>query len=210
MLLHVVLRQKLLFPEYVMEKNGTKFNVSKGTLSLVISLFLNSFLQFIINVTPASLLINSLKIHIQKMQRNSTGFWNSWTEAHVDAVKLMGCFLLLYIPYTVATLFQYFLSVEMDLGTRSMYIIISTFYIPGHSVLIVLTYPKLKSKAKKIICFNKQWNISSKQWLESIYGMGARFFSVSSFPSVIVTWLLRLLSACISGQLSNFVLIFSN
>ncbi|KAK1335077.1 hypothetical protein QTO34_004653 [Cnephaeus nilssonii] len=68
----------------------------------------------------------------------------------------MGYFLLLFIPNTVSTLFQYFPSVEMDLGTRSMCIIISTFYIPGHSVLIVLVHPKLKSKAKKIICFNKQ------------------------------------------------------
>ncbi|XP_059512101.1 taste receptor type 2 member 4 [Myotis daubentonii] len=156
MLLYIVLRQKLLFPEFVTtERNGTEFNADEGTLSVVISLFLNSFLQFIINVTSASLLINSLRRHIQKMQRNATGFWNPQTEAHVGAIKLMAYFLLLYIPYTVATLFQYFPSKDLDLGTRSICIIISTFYIPGHSVLIVLTHPKLKSKAKKIICFNK-------------------------------------------------------
>ncbi|XP_070279625.1 taste receptor type 2 member 4 [Myotis yumanensis] len=156
MLLYIVLRQKLLFPEFVTtERNGTEFSADEGTLSVVISLFLNSFLQFIINVTSASLLINSLRRHIQKMQRNATGFWNPQTEAHVGAIKLMAYFLLLYILYTVATLFQYLLSKEMDLGTRSICIIISTFYIPGHSVLIVLIHPKLKSKAKKIICFNK-------------------------------------------------------
>lgn len=155
MLLYVMLKQKLLFPKFVTKRNGTEFNVDEDTLSLVISLFLNSFLQFIINVTSASLLINSLRKHIQKMQRNATGFWNPQTEAHVGAIKLMGYFLLLYIPYTVATLFHYLPSIKMDLGTRSMCIIISTFYTPGHSVLIVLTHPKLKSKVKKIICFDK-------------------------------------------------------
>ncbi|XP_008695551.2 taste receptor type 2 member 4 [Ursus maritimus] len=154
-LLYVVLRQTSCFPEFVPGRNGTGCDISESVLSLVISLVLRSFLQFIINVTSASLLIHSLRTHIQKMQRNATIFWNPQTEAHVGAMKLMTCFLILYIPYSVATLLHYFPFVGMDLGAKSICMVISTIYPPGHSVLIILTHPKLKTKAKEILCFNK-------------------------------------------------------
>ncbi|XP_077637195.1 taste receptor type 2 member 4 [Crocuta crocuta] len=161
-LLYVVLRQTSSFPEFVTGSNGTLCDINKSILSLVTSLVLSSFLQFIINVTSASLLIHSLRRHIQKMQKNATDFWNPQTEAHVGAMKLMIYFLILYIPYSVATLLHYLPSVQMDLGARSVCMIISTFYPPGHSVLIILTHPKLKTKAKKILSFNIWWNFKSK------------------------------------------------
>ncbi|XP_045711532.1 taste receptor type 2 member 4 [Phyllostomus hastatus] len=160
-LLYAVLRQTLRFPEYVTRRNGTDFSVNERILSLAISLFLSSFLQFLINVTSASLLINSLRRHIQTMQRSASGFWNPQTEAHVGAMKLMAYSLLLYIPYSVAALSLHLpSSVGMNLGTRSVCVLLSAVYHPGHSVLITVTHPKLKTKAKKILCFNKWWNIS--------------------------------------------------
>ncbi|XP_008509613.2 taste receptor type 2 member 4 [Equus przewalskii] len=162
-LLYVLLRQTSPVPEFVTGRNSTVFNINEGILFLVTSLVSSSFLQFMINVTSASLLINSLRRHIQKMQRNATGFWNPQTEAHVGAMKLMICFLILYIPYSVAALLHYVpSSVGMNLGARSICVIVSTLYPPGHSVLIILTHRKLKTKAKKILCFNKWWNFSSK------------------------------------------------
>ncbi|XP_058425432.1 taste receptor type 2 member 4 [Diceros bicornis minor] len=155
-LLYLVLQQTSPIAEFVTGRNGTVFNINEGALFLVTSLTLSSFLQFSINVTSASLLINSLRRHIQKMQRNATGFWNPQTEALVGAMKLMICFLILYIPYSVAALLLYLPSpVGMNLEARCMCMIISTFYPPGHSVLIILTHPKLKTKAKKILCCNK-------------------------------------------------------
>ncbi|XP_030152993.1 taste receptor type 2 member 4 [Lynx canadensis] len=161
-LLYVVLTQTSPFPEFLTGSNGTVCDINKSILSLVTSLVLSSFLQFIMNVTSASLLIHSLRRHIQKMQKNATDFWNPQTEAHMGAMKLMIYFLILYIPYSLATLLQYLPSVRMDLGATSICMIISTFYPPGHSVLIILTHPKLKTKAKKILCFNIWWNFSSK------------------------------------------------
>ncbi|XP_057589550.1 taste receptor type 2 member 4 [Hippopotamus amphibius kiboko] len=155
-LLYVVLRQIAPPSEFVTGRNGTIFDINEGISSVVTPLILSSFLQFIINVTSASLLINSLRRHIQKMQRNATVLWNPQTEAHVGAVKLMIYFLLLYIPYSVATLLHYLpSSLGMDLGAKSSYVIISAIYPPGHSVLIILTHPKLKTEAKKILCFSK-------------------------------------------------------
>ncbi|XP_055276265.1 taste receptor type 2 member 4 [Moschus berezovskii] len=155
-LLYVMLRHLAPSLEFVTVRNGTVFDINEGLLSLVTPLVLSSFLQFIINVTSASLLINSLKRHIQKMQRSATVLWNPQTEAHVGAMKLMICFLTLYIPYSVATLLHYLpSSIGMDLRTKSIYVIMSTIYPPGHSLIIILTHPKLKTKAKNILCFNK-------------------------------------------------------
>ncbi|XP_047619797.1 taste receptor type 2 member 4 [Phacochoerus africanus] len=151
-LLYVVLRQVAPLPESVSGRNGTAFDINEGILSLLTPLVLSSLLQFILNVTAASLVINSLRRHVQRMHRNATVLWNPQTEAHVGAMKLMIYFLILYIPYSVVTLLHYLpSSVAVDLGAKSIYIIISTFYPPGHSVLILLTHPKLKTKAKKIL-----------------------------------------------------------
>lgn len=154
--LYVVLRQMSHFPEFVTGINGTLFDLNEGILSLVSSLVLSSLLQFILNVTSASLLIHSLRRHIQKMKKNSTGFWNPQTQAHVGAMKLMIYFLILYIPYSISTLLGYLPSyVRMGLGVRAICMIISALYPPGHSALLILTHPKLKTKAKKMLCFNK-------------------------------------------------------
>uniref|UniRef100_A0A8D1RMH9 Taste receptor type 2 n=1 Tax=Sus scrofa TaxID=9823 RepID=A0A8D1RMH9_PIG len=155
-LLYVVLRQVAPLPESVSGRNDTVFDINEGILSLLTPLVLSSLLQFILNVTAASLVINSLRRHVQRMHRNATVLWNPQTEAHLGAMKLMIYFLILYIPYSVVTLLHYLpSSVAVDLGAKSIYIIISTFYPPGHSVLILLTHPKLKTKAKKILCCNK-------------------------------------------------------
>ncbi|XP_003791691.1 taste receptor type 2 member 4 [Otolemur garnettii] len=153
-LLYVVLSETSRFPEFVTSRNGTLFD--KGILPLVASLVLSSFLQLVINVTSASLLIHSLRRHVQKMQRNATDLWNPQMEAHVGAMKLMISFLILYIPYCIAALLHYLPSyIELDLGTRSICAIFTTLYSPGHSVLIIITHPKLKIKAKKILCLHK-------------------------------------------------------
>ncbi|XP_051691085.1 taste receptor type 2 member 4 [Oryctolagus cuniculus] len=153
--LHVVLRETLPFSNFVSRRNGTMFGTSEDISSLVISSVLNSFVQLTINVTCASLLIHSLRRHIKKMQGNATGLWSPQTEAHVGAMKLMICFLVLYIPYSVTSLICFLPYVKVDLRIRCVCIILSTLYHPGHSVLIIFTHPKLKTKAKKILCFNK-------------------------------------------------------
>ncbi|XP_074223000.1 taste receptor type 2 member 4 [Camelus bactrianus] len=154
-LLHVVLREASRSLELVTGRNGTVCDVNEEIFLLVSPWLLSSCLQFSLNVTSASLLINSLRRHIQKMQRSATALWTPQTEAHVGAMKLMICFLILYVPYSVASLLHYLPSVASDLRLKSIYIIISTFYPPAHSVLIILTHPKLKTKAKKILHFNK-------------------------------------------------------
>ncbi|XP_004608414.2 taste receptor type 2 member 4-like [Sorex araneus] len=155
-LLYVVFRQTSPTPGLVVGKNDTELDLKEDVLFLLTSFILSSSLQFVVNVTSASLLIHSLRRHIQKMRRNASGFWNPQTEAHVGAMKLMICFLVLYIPYSAATLFLYLpFPVQMPMVSKLICMIISTLYHPGHSVLIILMHPKLKTKAKQILCFKK-------------------------------------------------------
>ncbi|XP_066222282.1 taste receptor type 2 member 4 [Saccopteryx leptura] len=155
-LLHAVLRHTLRFPEFVTWRNGTGLNIEEGLSSLVFSMFSSLFLQFVMNVASASLLIHSLRRHMWKMQRNASGLWRPQTDAYMGAMKLMACFLLIYIPCSAAVLFCYLSSsVRMGLGTKAVCMIISICYPSVHSVVIVLTHPKLKSQAKQILCFNK-------------------------------------------------------
>ncbi|KAM5255565.1 taste receptor type 2 member 4 [Ctenodactylus gundi] len=155
-LLYLMLKHILHFSEFVPGRNDTLFDFNEGIWTLVASLVLSSLFQFILNVTSASLLIHSLRRHIQRMQRNSSGFWNPQTAAHVGAMKLMIYFLILYIPYSAATVVCFLPSyAKMGLGVRALSVIISSLYPPGHSVLIISTHPELRTKAKKILCLNK-------------------------------------------------------
>ncbi|XP_007522360.2 taste receptor type 2 member 4-like [Erinaceus europaeus] len=155
-LLYFVLRLTSPFAPHVSGENGTKIDTNGDTWSFLTSLVFSSFLQFIINVTSVSLLINSLRKHIQKMQRSATGFWNPQTEAHVGSMKLMIYFLVLYVPYSVTTILIHLpSSAGMGLGWLAVCVIFSSLYPTGHSLLTILTHPKLKTKARKMICFNK-------------------------------------------------------
>ncbi|XP_041491053.1 taste receptor type 2 member 4 [Microtus oregoni] len=161
-LLYLVLTQMSHFPEHITGRNDTLFDLSEGIFTLAASLILSSLLQFVLNVTFASLLIHSLRRHIQTMKRNTTSFWNPQVEAHMGAMRLMICFLLFYIPYSVATLLYFPSHARKDLRLHSVSMIITAAYPPGHSVLLIITHQKLRAKAKKIFCFYKQWSFIRK------------------------------------------------
>lgn len=161
-LLYLVLTQMSHFPEHITGRNDTLFDLSEGIFTLAASLILSSLLQFVLNVTFASLLIHSLRRHVQTMKRNTTSFWNPQVEAHMGAMRLMICFLLLYIPYSVATLLYFPSHVRKSLRLHGVSMIITAAYPPGHSVLLIITHQKLRAKAKKIFCFYKQWSFIRK------------------------------------------------
>ncbi|XP_036036617.1 taste receptor type 2 member 4 [Onychomys torridus] len=152
-LLYLVLTQLSRFPEHIIGRNETLFDLKEGVLTLAASLVLSSLLQFMFNVTFASLLIHSLRRHIQKMKRNTTSFWNPQVEAHMGAMRLMICFLLLYIPYSIAALLYPLSYGRKSLRAQAVCMIITAAYPPGHSLLLIITHHKLKAKAKKIFCF---------------------------------------------------------
>lgn len=154
-LLYLMLTRMSHFPEHIMGRNDTLFDLSEGIFTLAASLILSSLLQFLLNVTFASLLIHSLRRHIQTMKRNTTSFSNPQVEAHMGAMRLMICFLLLYIPYSVTALLYFPYNARKSLRVHAVSMIITVAYPLGHSVLLIITHHKLRAKARKIFCFYK-------------------------------------------------------
>lgn len=154
-LLYLLLTRMSHFPGYVTGRNDTSFDLSEGIFTLAASLALSSLLQFVFNVTCASLLIHSLRRHVQRMKRNTTSFWNPQVEAHLGAMRLMICFLLLYIPYSVTTLLYFSSYARKNHRVYGVSMIITAAYPLGHSVLLIITHQKLRAKAKQIFCFYK-------------------------------------------------------
>ncbi|XP_072506400.1 taste receptor type 2 member 4 [Notamacropus eugenii] len=135
-------------------RNSTMVSTS-GSLLLMIPTGLGFILQFVINLVSCSLLISSLRRHMQEMQKNASRFWNPQTEAHVGAMKVMIYFLVLYVPYSIAQLVIFFPSLWIsNYWIRGITTMVNCTYSPGHTILIILLHPKLRARIKNILWCN--------------------------------------------------------
>ncbi|XP_020853696.1 taste receptor type 2 member 4 [Phascolarctos cinereus] len=135
-------------------RNSTMVHTS-GSFLVVVSLGLSFSLQFVINLVSCSLLISSLRRHIQEMQKNASSFWNPQTEAHVGTMKVMIYFLILYVPYSIARLITFFPSYGIkNYWIKGISTMINCTYSPGHTIFIMLLHPKLKARIKNILWCN--------------------------------------------------------
>ncbi|XP_036616502.1 taste receptor type 2 member 5 [Trichosurus vulpecula] len=64
-------------------RNSTMVSTSGSFFFVMVPLGLSFSLRFVINLGSCSLLISSLRRHMQKMQKNASSFWNPQTEAHI-------------------------------------------------------------------------------------------------------------------------------
>ncbi|XP_068943142.1 taste receptor type 2 member 4 [Petaurus breviceps papuanus] len=135
-------------------RNSTMVSTS-GSVFFLTSIVLSLSLQFVINLVSCSLLISSLRRHMQEMQKNASSFWNPQTKAHVGAMKVMIFFLILYVPYSIAQLTAFSPSfVRRNYWVRGITIMVNCAYSPGHTILIILLHPKLKARIKNILWCN--------------------------------------------------------
>ncbi|XP_044534596.1 taste receptor type 2 member 4 [Gracilinanus agilis] len=136
-------------------RNSTMVSISDSIFLLMAPVILSFSLQFIINLVSCSLLIFSLRRHMQEMQKNATSFWNPQTKAHVGAMKVIIYFLILYVPYSIAQLIIFLPSFGIrNNWIRSVLIIVNCTYSPGHTIFIILLHPKLKARIKSILWCN--------------------------------------------------------
>ncbi|XP_007522394.2 taste receptor type 2 member 4-like [Erinaceus europaeus] len=162
-LLYFVLRLTSPIPPYMLGRNNTEIDLNAEVLPILMSVALSCCLQFILNVASTSLVIKSLWQHIKMMQKNNTKFWNPRTEALAGAMKQMIYFLMAYVPHSVLMLLFYLnIAIGETVEHLTIYSFFSTLYHPGHSVLIVLTHPRLKAEAKKMLCFSRSCKFDCK------------------------------------------------
>ncbi|XP_043821489.1 taste receptor type 2 member 4 [Dromiciops gliroides] len=136
-------------------RNSTNIS-SRGSIFLIVASVVLSFsLQFVINLVSCSLLISSLRRHMQEMQRNANSFWNPQTEAHVGAMKAMIFFLILYVPYSIARMIIFLPSTGIrNYWINGILLVVNCTYSPGHTIFIILLHPKLKARIKNILWCN--------------------------------------------------------
>ncbi|KAM8980845.1 taste receptor type 2 member 4 [Sarcophilus harrisii] len=135
--------------------NSTMVSTRDSIFLMVAPVILSFSLQFIINLVSCSLLISSLRKHMQKMQKNANSFWNPQTKAHVGAMKVMIYFLILYIPYSIARLIVFLPSLGIkNFWLRGILTVVNCSYSPGHTIFIILLHPKLKARVKNILWCN--------------------------------------------------------
>ncbi|XP_051856800.1 taste receptor type 2 member 4 [Antechinus flavipes] len=135
--------------------NSTMVSTRDSVFLMMAPVILSFSLQFIINLVSCSLLISSLRKHMQEMQKNANSFWNPQTKAHVGAMKVMIYFLILYIPYSIARLIVFLPSLEIkNFWLRGILTVINCSYSPGHTIFIILLHPKLKARVKNILWCN--------------------------------------------------------
>ncbi|XP_074122785.1 taste receptor type 2 member 4 [Sminthopsis crassicaudata] len=135
--------------------NSTMVSTRDSIFLMMAPVILSFSLQFIINLVSCSLLISSLRKHMQEMQKNANSFWNPQTKAHVGAMKVMIYFLILYIPYSIARLIVFLPSLGIrNYWLRGILTVINCSYSPGHTIFIILLHPKLKARVKNILWCN--------------------------------------------------------
>ncbi|XP_036622670.1 taste receptor type 2 member 7-like [Trichosurus vulpecula] len=104
-----------------------------------------SLIPFILTTVSFCLLILSLWRHTQRMQLNATGSRDPSTKAHVQAMKTVSSFLILFLLYHMSFFLNYWNRSEAKSKLTSMLgMSIMLLYPIGHSMILILWNSKLK------------------------------------------------------------------
>ncbi|XP_025059030.1 taste receptor type 2 member 40-like [Alligator sinensis] len=120
------------------------------SLSYLILTMLGQYSPFVLFFVPSLLLVTSLLRHTKRMGENMSTSRDISAEAHIRAIKALLSFIFLYIFYMLAQFF----TLTNKFATSSPYLIwlcimILAGYPSGHSVILILSNPKLKEAALK-------------------------------------------------------------
>ncbi|XP_036622153.1 taste receptor type 2 member 7-like [Trichosurus vulpecula] len=135
------------------ERNvSQEVQVSKSMLLMFQVLFgLLSLIPFTLSTISFSLFIVSLWRHTQQMQLNGSGSRDTSIEAHVQAMKAVSSFLILFLLYYVGLFMSYLSSppednkLLLELGMPIMLL-----YPFGHSLILILGNSKLRKTALRM------------------------------------------------------------
>ncbi|XP_068959167.1 taste receptor type 2 member 7-like [Petaurus breviceps papuanus] len=110
---------------------------------------LMSFIPFTLSTISFSLLIFSLWRHTRQMQLNAMGSRDPSTEAHVQAMKAVSSFLILFSLYYMC-FYVNFLAEDDNILASMLSTLIMLLYPFGHSVILVLWNSKLRKAALRV------------------------------------------------------------
>uniref|UniRef100_A0A8C0H4B7 Taste receptor type 2 n=1 Tax=Chelonoidis abingdonii TaxID=106734 RepID=A0A8C0H4B7_CHEAB len=114
-------------------------------------------MAFTIFMVSAFLLLFSLWRHTRQMQNNSSSFRSPCTEAHIQAMKVIMSFFLINIVNFIALLIL-LTNIYEETAAASLACTIITDACPSvHSIILILSNPKLKKTLIKVIRYAKQF-----------------------------------------------------
>ncbi|NXK39994.1 T2R40 protein, partial [Piprites chloris] len=108
-------------------------------------------LPLILSVVSSILLIWSLWIHTRQMQSNASGYGDPTSEAHMNAIKSVCSFLIIYITYFLCLLLLISNSfLPLSIG-KYMCVVVMAACPAGHSVVLIWSNPKFREVPARIL-----------------------------------------------------------
>ncbi|NWU75918.1 T2R40 protein, partial [Onychorhynchus coronatus] len=122
--------------------------------SVILLFFLSNAgicLPLILSVVSSILLIRSLWIHIRQMQSNASGYRDPSLEAHMNAIKSICSFLIIYIIYFIClVLLIHDIFLSLSIG-KSMCMVVMVACPAGYSVVLIQSNPKFREVPARIL-----------------------------------------------------------
>lgn len=103
-----------------------------------------SLIPILVSLVSFILLILSLWKHLQKMQLNFRGEQDSSTKAHMNAMKIMVSFFLLYASYFISFFISFIPMAHQKGLDHLLSLIVGLFYPSCHSFILILGHANLR------------------------------------------------------------------
>nr|XP_002752193.1 taste receptor type 2 member 13-like [Callithrix jacchus] len=139
---------------YRCERN-TSWNFSMSdfatfSVSVKFTMTMFSLTPFTVALISFLLLIFSLRKHLQKMQLSYKGQRDPRTKAHINALKIVISFLLLYASFCLSMLISWISDLNQNKLVEMLCQTIGVFYPSCHSLLLILGNPKLRQASVSV------------------------------------------------------------
>ncbi|XP_055466104.1 taste receptor type 2 member 13 [Psammomys obesus] len=110
-----------------------------------------SVIPFMVALVSFILLIFSLWKHLQKMHLSSRGEQDSSTKAHVNALRIIVSFLLLYATYFISFFISLIPMMHQNGIDHMFSLTVGLFYPSGHSFILILGHPNLRQACLLVV-----------------------------------------------------------
>ncbi|XP_012970903.1 taste receptor type 2 member 13-like [Mesocricetus auratus] len=127
---------------------------------VLLKMIMFSLIPFMMALASVILLIISLWKHLQKMQLNFRGEQDSSTKAHMNALRIMVSFLLLYASYFISFFISLIPMTHPKGLDHMLSLIVGLFYPSSHSFILILGHANLRHACHLVLrqlrCGQKQ------------------------------------------------------
>ncbi|XP_010641901.1 taste receptor type 2 member 13-like [Fukomys damarensis] len=131
--------------------NSTVSDSAKVSQLIIFNMTMFSLMPFVLALISFLLLIFSLWKHLQKMQLNSKGHRDPRTKAHINALKIIISFLLLYTTYFLSLLMSWVSQMPQSDLIHALSLAIGLLYPSSHSFILILGNSKLRQTSLLVL-----------------------------------------------------------